>query len=118
MYIFIVIIKYNFKAQVSSLCQVAEGFGSINMIKSVERMFKQKKCGFSGIRDVLKAKLGFTQIPVCVSNLKDHFVILTCYFYDIQVGRCRQKKCISKFSVDSKVVFVSYARFTVIYCCI
>ena len=47
--------------------------------------------------------------------LKVHFVILTCYFYDI--SRCRQNKHLSKFLVDFEVAFVSYARFTVSYCC-
>ena len=40
-----------------------------------------------------------------------------CYFMS-QLSRYTQNKVISKFSVESDVVFVSYARFTVSYSCI
>ena len=36
----------------------------------------------------------------------------------IYFSRYRQKKLSSKLSVDFEVAFVSYARFTVSYCCI
>ncbi len=47
--------------------------------------------------------------------LNVHFVILTSFLWHKSID---MDKHISKFSVDSEVAFVSYACFTVSYCCI
>ena len=74
------------------------------------------KCGNSTL--IVIIFFHFSALLSTFHYLKVHFVILKCYFYDIVQYRSWQNKLISKFWDDSEVSFVSYASFTVLYCCI